>query len=112
MHTTARAVGPLESVYTCQASATRNIPSPTNEMLAPVPRRRKSRIRNGARSLTRPPITASVLSLRLRGCRLPAGESLVDHLPRRRLGEEEALRRVTAERHQPIELARPLDALS
>jgi hypothetical protein len=38
-----RAVGTLESAYTCQASATKKIPSPSSEIDIPVHSRRKSR---------------------------------------------------------------------
>jgi hypothetical protein len=37
---TAIALGVLESEYTCQASATRNRPSPSSEMLMPAARSR------------------------------------------------------------------------
>ena len=40
MPTLARAVGALDNAYTCQASATRNMPSPSSETLIPPTNRR------------------------------------------------------------------------
>ena len=55
------AVGPSLSWYTCQASATRNAPSPSSETHIPVHSSLKSRSRSGARSpcRLRPPVWSS-----------------------------------------------------
>ncbi len=48
--TYASAAGWFESVYACQAMATRKIPSPNNETAMPIHKRRNPRRRNGETS--------------------------------------------------------------
>src|SRR5579862_2254856 len=105
--TTASAAGAPESVYTCQASATRKIPSPISEMLAPVQRSRKSRSSSGASSLTRRASAPSMLGRDV----LAAGEQLLDLRAQRRLGEVVPLRAVAAEAQKLVELPGALDSL-
>jgi len=51
--TTDSAAGAFQTAYTCQASATRKIPSPTSETVMPAHRSRKSRWRSGANRFRR-----------------------------------------------------------
>ena len=52
MPTIDSAAGAFDSSYTCQAIATRKMPSPTSDAVIPIHSRRKSRWRSGASGFT------------------------------------------------------------
>src|SRR4029079_5100510 len=120
MPTTDSAVGASESAYTCQASATRNAPSPSNEMHIALHSRQKSRSRSGVSRPDRvsPPLRSSASWLWCIG-RREAGVHAVGQVIRQerergvgvhRACEQEALAELAAEVAQRLPLLGELDA--
>src|ERR1019366_4935650 len=111
------ALGALESVYACQAIATRNAPSPSSDTQRPVNSSRKSRLANrlrldaivrGRHRLNRARhLLGAFLAVALRSLR-----QIVHEEPRlHRVREVEALAQLAAEIAQTGELLVEFDAL-